>query len=180
LRSACSTTVGTLEIRFPPAARTGVTAVVVAAIVVLHRCSSINEMKLEEGAFGGAVGHPAGDQSSLSGDNTQVFSCKIQIWCRILYQGPHSHNTRASCTRMTSLEQLERQVAALDFAINMLASRTPLCGPGHGGASQEDRLAYIRSQEQLDSLILEYEEARRILSKATAQPQQQQRRMTIG
>ena len=77
------------------------------------------------------------------------------------------------------VQQLERQIAMLDFTINVLASRTSLCGPGQS-TSQADRESYIHSQEQLDSLILEYEETQRLLSQAKAQPQQQQRRMTIG
>lgn len=85
---------------------------------------------------------------------------------------------------MAGAEQLERQLAMLDFTINVLASRTSLCGPGQS-ISQADREAYIRSQEQLDSLIIEYDQTRRLLLQATAlpQPQQQQqqhRRMTIG
>lgn len=82
-----------------------------------------------------------------------------------------------------SVSQLERDVEILRFSVQTLALRTPHCGPGQS-ASEKARESYIHCQEQLDALIIEYEQAREELWKVKKEEQgkavKQQRRMTIS
>lgn len=100
-------------------------------------------------------------------------------------------STGANHTRLQrSVSELEREVQVLRFTVQTLALRTPHCGPGQS-ASEAVRESFIHGQEQLDALIVDYEQAIKDLwaakleqgqpsTKQEQQQKQQQRRMTIS